>query len=209
MDYNLSNIDSDKRDRIVNAAIEEFSKYPYDMASTNNIVKNAGISKGLLFHYFGSKQELYNKLTGFVFNKLYNEITSEIDWDENDILERIKRLVITKMKIGKKYPGMFDFIIKVISNRNASRLKDVIDFYSEFGVDFQKVMADIYTKNVDYSLFKKPEDIQKNINIVQWTLEKYSEEKLLKLNQTTIIDYDKIIVEIDEYLDILKNTFYK
>ena len=115
MDYTLSNIDSDKRDRIINAAIEEFSLYPYEKASTNNIVKNAGISKGLLFHYFESKQELYDKLVGFVINKLYNEISSQINWDEKDILERIKQLIIAKMKIGKKYPHMFDFIIKVLS----------------------------------------------------------------------------------------------
>lgn len=209
MDYTFSNIESDKKDKIINAAIEEFSKFPYEMASTNNIVKNAGISKGLLFHYFGSKKGLYDKLTGFVFNKLYDEISSQIDWDEKDILERIKHLVVTKMKIGKKYPGMFDFIFKVISNRNASKLKDVVDFYGEFGVDFQKVMADIYTKNIDYSLFKKPEDIQKNLNIVQWTLEKYSEQKLLELNASKTPDYDEIIVELDEYLEIFKNTFYK
>ncbi len=208
MDYTLSNIDSDKKDRIINAAIEEFSLYPYDKASTNNIVKNAGISKGLLFHYFESKQELYDKLVGFVINKLYNEISSQIKWDEKDILERIKHLIVVKMKIGKKYPHMFDFIIKVLSYKKSSSVDDVMDLYGKYGVDFQVILSDIYTKNIDYSLFRKPEDVQKNINIFQWTLEKYSEEKLLNLSETDVLDYDEIIVEIDEYLNILKSTFY-
>ena len=131
MDYTLSNIDNDKRENIINAAIKEFSQYPYSKASTNNIVKNAGISKGLLFHYFESKQGLYDTLVGFVFNKLYNEMSSQINWDEKDILERIKQLVVVKMKIGKKYPGMFDFVLKVISNRNANNIKAVMDLYGE------------------------------------------------------------------------------
>ena len=209
MDFTLSNIDSDKKERIINASIKEFSLYPYEKSSTNNIVKNAGISKGLLFHYFESKQELYDKLVGFVINKLYNEISSQINWDEKDILERIKHLVIVKMKIGKKYPHMFDFIIKVLSYKNSSSVDDVMDLYGKYGVDFQLILKDIYTKNIDYSLFKNPEEVQKNINIVQWTLEKYSEQKLFQLNETVILDYDKIIREIDEYLNILKRTFYK
>ena len=62
MDEILKNIDAEKRDRIINSAIDEFAMYPYEKASTNNIVKNAGISKGLLFHYFENKQELVQHL---------------------------------------------------------------------------------------------------------------------------------------------------
>ena len=43
-------LDDEKRDRILNAAMKEF-RYGYVKASTDIIVKEAGISKGLLFHY--------------------------------------------------------------------------------------------------------------------------------------------------------------
>ena len=49
----------EKRRRIVNAAMEVFGKNEYKRASTDDIAARAGISKGLLFHYFGSKKELY------------------------------------------------------------------------------------------------------------------------------------------------------
>jgi len=52
----MPGIEPEKRDRILNAAIEEFASFPFEKASTNHIVAKAGISKGLLFHYFGSKQ---------------------------------------------------------------------------------------------------------------------------------------------------------
>ena len=35
----LKNMDAEKRDRIINAALEEFAKNGFDKASTNNIVK--------------------------------------------------------------------------------------------------------------------------------------------------------------------------
>jgi hypothetical protein len=205
----LKKLDPEKRDRIINSAIEEFSLYPYEKASTNNIVKNAGISKGLLFHYFESKRDLYDKITGFVINKLYDEVRAQINWDERDLLERIKKLVIAKMKIGRIYPNMFDFIVKALSNKDAKKVEDIYEFYGKYGITFEQVLKDIYSKNVDYSLFSNPAEMEKNLNIVQWTLEKYSEQKLLDINQDEALDYDQIADEIDEYLDILKRTIYK
>lgn len=50
----LSEMDPDKRLRLINAAMKEFSENHFDKASTNTIVKEVGISKGLLNHYFKS-----------------------------------------------------------------------------------------------------------------------------------------------------------
>ena len=205
----LSNIDGIKKEKIINAAIKEFSMYPFDKASTNNIIKNAGISKGLLFYYFDSKKELYEKLVSFVINKIYNEVSSRINWEENDILERLKQLVLIKMEISKKYPNMFDFILKVLSNNKTNKMSEAMTLYEKYGLDIHAILSDIYTKNIDYTHFKKPENLQKNINIIQWTLEKYAEQKLFELNGTEILHYDEIILEIDEYLDILKSNLYR
>ena len=60
MEKIFKNIDIEKRDRIINSALEEFSKNRFEKASTNNIVKNANISKGLLFHYFANKKFIMN-----------------------------------------------------------------------------------------------------------------------------------------------------
>ncbi|GEM_PF-5190562 len=49
----------EKLEAVVNAARREFSKYGYSHASTNRICREAGISKGALFHNFHSKQNLF------------------------------------------------------------------------------------------------------------------------------------------------------
>lgn len=48
-----------KQNDITYAALREFSLYGYDLASTNRIVAQAGISKGILFKYFSSKENLF------------------------------------------------------------------------------------------------------------------------------------------------------
>ena len=40
------NLPDEKRQTIINAAIEEFAEYGLENASTNRIVANSGISKG-------------------------------------------------------------------------------------------------------------------------------------------------------------------
>ena len=55
----LLELDTQRRDAILNAALKEFSLRGYDNASTNVIAKEAGISKALMFHYVSSKQDLF------------------------------------------------------------------------------------------------------------------------------------------------------
>ncbi len=53
------NLSETKQNEIFRAALEEFATYGYDLASTNRIVARAGISKGVLFKYFTSKEGLF------------------------------------------------------------------------------------------------------------------------------------------------------
>lgn len=47
------------RERILEAALAEFGSKTYDSASINSICSASGLSKGLLYHNFKSKDELY------------------------------------------------------------------------------------------------------------------------------------------------------
>lgn len=55
----LSKLPPEKRDAVLQAGIAEFSQRMFADASTDTITQGAGISKGLLFHYFGSKKAFY------------------------------------------------------------------------------------------------------------------------------------------------------
>ncbi|SHK34392.1 transcriptional regulator, TetR family [Anaerobranca californiensis DSM 14826] len=52
-------LDEEKKNRIINAGLKEFGFHGYKNAKTDNIVQEAGISKGLLFHYFGTKKKFF------------------------------------------------------------------------------------------------------------------------------------------------------
>lgn len=48
-----------RKEQILEASLEEFSQKGYSGTKISDIVKRAGISQGLLYHYYKSKDELY------------------------------------------------------------------------------------------------------------------------------------------------------
>jgi AcrR family transcriptional regulator len=56
------NLPEEKRQKILDYAMEEFAQNDYDSASISNIVINAGIAKGSLYQYFADKGDLYRYL---------------------------------------------------------------------------------------------------------------------------------------------------
>jgi AcrR family transcriptional regulator len=50
---------AEKRERVLNAAIDEFSQRNVEEANISNIVRGAGIPRGSLYQYFDGKDDLY------------------------------------------------------------------------------------------------------------------------------------------------------
>ena len=52
-------ISEERRERILEVGTEEFSSKGYENANINVIAKNAGISIGLMYKYFATKEDLF------------------------------------------------------------------------------------------------------------------------------------------------------
>ncbi len=204
MEEILKNMEKDKRNRIINSALEEFTKNSFEKASTNSIVKKAGISKGLLFHYFNSKQELFEKLEEYVIHLITETIRKQMDWSGSDLVERFKEISLIKIKLMNQYPYIYDFSLELLKKGSIEELK------GRYEEDFSDLMVKVYQENIDYTLFKEGIDLQKVVRIIQWTLEKIGEESIEKLKQSgERIDLEALQKDVEDYLDILKKAFYK
>ncbi len=203
MDGILKNMDPEKRDRIINAALEEFGKHEFDKASTNTIVKNAGISKGLLFHYFENKKSLVEYLEGYVIKKVISTLQEELDWNESDFFNRMKQIAMIKGRLTLRFPYIFEFFTNLIQNLDYD---DLLKYREDFAPG---LMEKVYTHNIDYSKFKSELDMEKTMKIINWTIERYSIELLEELKKTKgNWDYEAINEDFEKYIDILKEAFY-
>jgi AcrR family transcriptional regulator len=205
----FESLPKEKKDSIINASIEEFAKNGYKKGSTNNIVMKAGISKGLLFHYFGSKKNLFLYLFDYTVEFLFKIIRSEINNNKpSDILERYKQWTILKLKVFSKYPVMYEFLVKSIISVPEELEDEIQERYEKMYCEG----IDMLLKDIDKSKFRDNIDFNKAIEIliactdglVKKYLQRYKgkEDKILR-------NTDMILEDIDQYLEILKRGFYK
>lgn len=59
------NLPMEKRDKLINCALDEFAANDYQSSSVSKIVAKAGIAKGSLYQYFKDKSDLYTFLLEF------------------------------------------------------------------------------------------------------------------------------------------------
>lgn len=115
MNEKFFDLGKEKQDRMINAALKVFAENPYRHASTDNIVQNAGISKGLLFHYFGSKIGLYSFLFDYSVKYMIFEYEHGISKEEQDYFSIRKDMEKAKLNVLKNYPYMAQFILVALS----------------------------------------------------------------------------------------------
>ncbi len=201
----LKGLKVEKRDRIINAALDEFAKVGFEKGSTNNIVKAAGISKGSLFHYFSGKQELYDYLIDFTFTNIIEKIKNNLDWDNQDLIERFRDIGQIKLEFLRNYPSLYKFMTVVYSNIGSiDEIKELAETYGA------GILNNVYHENIDYGMIKEGLDKAKTINTIRWGIEKFSEEKFeqYKISSSEMSMQD-IMDSMNEYIDYLKLIFYK
>lgn len=71
------------RARILVAASAEFAEHGYETASLNTISQAGGISKGIIYHYFDSKDALYITCLERCFRDLTDYITEHLPPEED------------------------------------------------------------------------------------------------------------------------------
>ena len=65
------NLPAEKQEKLLEAATREFSNRPFNEASINHIIKEAGIPRGSFYMYFTDKEDLFRYLVGGYVNQLY------------------------------------------------------------------------------------------------------------------------------------------
>ncbi|ARC86311.1 bacterial regulatory s, tetR family protein [Clostridium argentinense CDC 2741] len=201
------NLDMEKQDRILNAAMKEFAQKGFEKASTNEIVKEADISKGLLFHYFKDKKNLFLFLYDHCIDVSTNEFYKKINLDEKDFFIRLNQMCIIKFELLNKYPEMFRFIETAYMETSKS-VKKELDERKEKLIKINSIKV---FEGFDLSKFKEDIDVKKAINVMIWTFQGLGDEALKKAKLLSLDkpDYSEVFAEADIYIDMFKNCFYK
>ncbi len=101
MHKSFLNLPEEKRAAIEKCGIREFSRKSYADASTDEITRDSGISKGLLFHYFGSKKAFYLYCLTLALDRL---TTVSPEPKEEGFYGIIFASMDEKLRLAREYP---------------------------------------------------------------------------------------------------------
>lgn len=198
--------DDARRNRILEAALIEFSDKGYKKASTNTIVREARVSKGLLFHYFISKKELYIHIYNYALNTITNELYEGVNFADRDVLSRLYASTLQKIESYSNhdlFTSLFERHIDVEDEEILLRTKKISILYA--ADSYKKLFSDI-----DYFLFNEKVNINRSLDVIRWTIDRISTEWVKKYkNVYKLQAFDELREEIEVYLDLFRDTFYK
>lgn len=200
MNDKFFDLKKEKQDKMINAALKIFSKSDYRRASTDEIVKEAGISKGLLFHYFSSKAGLYDFIYAYSAKYLTIELYQTISIKETDYFELIEQIENAHLRVMKQYPYMITFLNRAETEEDDEVVPSIRKKRSDYREEYIRIF-----ERADMSGWKEDIDVEMAKNIILFTI-KGVEETFLKKNEFIPED---LIQRIVEYLNLLKPSMYE
>ena len=200
MNEKFFEIKNEKQERILNAAIKVFALNGYRKASTDVIVTEAGISKGLLFHYFTNKLSLYEYIIDYSIKYMNFEFTTSVSKYEKDFFELQMMMEQAKIRVMKIYPYMQQFLASLKYETDA-KAKAVI---GENAYALESMFNVIY-KQADTSKFEEYVVVQKVVDMIRWMSDGYLREHLVEGDT----DVDVLVSEFSKYLKMLRAHFYR
>ncbi len=200
MNAKFFDVKKEKQDAIINASLKVFAENGYKKASTDVIVKLAGISMGLLFHYFISKQGLYEFIYDYSVKYMTLELTQSVKKDEKDFFEVLKQIEQAKTRVMKNYPYMQQFLSNVKFETNPEALTALGDV----GDAMPPIYNAIY-KQADMTRFHDFVDASRVIQMITWMSEGFIKDRFREPDP----NLDEMNAEFGKYLSMLKTHFYK
>ncbi len=199
MNEKFFDLKKEKQDRIINAALKAFATSGYMHASTDDIVRMAGISKGLIFHYFETKLGLYQFVYNYSTRVINIELATGISRDVTDfftIREEMEKVLSTCMK---QYPYIELFLERAANEDTPEAATAILSSREKY----EQTINDLLARG-DITRFKSGANYELIGNIVKMTCTGILEKKFKEGNILADDYYDEVL----KYLEMLRELTY-
>lgn len=105
--------------------MKEFGEKDYSEASINNICKNNEISKGLLFHYYKNKDEIFLTCVEKLFVDLSDYLKKNFSIIHSEVEENLKYYVEVRFKFFHDYPYYEQIFYTAVFNTPKHLAKEI------------------------------------------------------------------------------------
>ncbi len=122
-----------RRQQLLTLGLEMFSKHAFDEVSIDDIAHQASISKGLLYHYFGSKRDFYVA----VIQQAADHLVEATDTTHLPLVDRAREGLSRYLDFAEAHSGAFvtllrggignDVVVQQVIESTRTRILDRIE----------------------------------------------------------------------------------
>lgn len=153
-----------RKQEFLNIALELFYQKGFENTTINDIIYQAGVSKGAFYHYFNSKEEVLETIARQYVEKKLDVIEKIAGQDDLNSLEKINQISEDMFGFKMQHAEMRWKIYKIIARNNNIKLENLILEYSlelsrpiynkiimqgiaegRFKINYPEEVADLYT----------------------------------------------------------------
>ncbi|WP_066173789.1 TetR/AcrR family transcriptional regulator [Bacillus marinisedimentorum] len=143
--------DFEKKQEVIDAAINEFGDKGYESASLNTILREAGISKGSFYYHFKNKEGLYIFLVKMLAEEKKKFFAAHIDpadFENKDIFSLFHILSKTGLEFARHNPYINKFSQSFIKDHDSDIYQKVIKTMDFQANDYlHDLIENAYEKN--------------------------------------------------------------
>jgi len=89
MEFEMKNLDSENaKAKILKAALNQFQKKGFDGARVDEIAKEAGVNKALIYYYFESKDKILEAVFGETANRFISETGKQMTETSGAVIDK-------------------------------------------------------------------------------------------------------------------------
>ena len=172
------------RHRILDAALKEFGRFGYGAASMNRLVKGAGISKGAIFNYFGTKAGLFDYIYRSSLEEVKEQLRTVRDSSRAEpFFGRLEKVLRAGLDFTTRRPLSAAIYYRVLYTGDAPHGNSIL---SEIQGTSKRFLKNLIEDGVRKGELRPDIDAERSAFIIQSVLDRFLQAHYLEFMASTI-----------------------
>lgn len=193
-----------RRERILRTAQALFAERGYEGASAEAIAAEARVAKGLIFHYFGSKADLYLAAVADSFTRISERFFDGLPQPEPDLFQRMYTWMQRKLEIFQAEPVHYQLVMSAFADPPPS-VRASMEKYMSQGIElgWRLLLDGIDTEPIRPGV--SPEDAIELVLMVAELVSERARGELAEHPQKGLHELERVFREAETFLEMLRD----
>jgi AcrR family transcriptional regulator len=145
-----ADVSEERRAEIIEAALHCFTRQGYNNTTMDDIVAESGLSKGTLYWYFDSKDDLFSAAMMSVFEDISEDALKDIE-QRSTASDKLLAMARAAVNIGKQAEGLFNLFLEFWAS--SPHRKEASQLWLDLLEEYKNVTAAIIEEGIENGEF--------------------------------------------------------